>query len=70
MVHWRPLKEEQWEEFKDWVDWVKVAMESDRFLPKTPSELPDIKDLPEMVQNSIKEAIPIYERLYEKRLRP
>ena len=70
MVYWRPLNEEQWEEFKDWVPWVKIALESNRFLPKTPSMLPEIKDLPNVVQKSIEEAMPIYEKLYEKRLRP
>ena len=70
MIHWRPLNEEQYKEFEEWVPWVKVAIESKEFLPKTPSELPKFEDLPEVVQGANENAMPLCEQLYVKRLKP
>ena len=61
MIHWRPLDEEQYKEFEEWIPWVDVAANSTGFLPKTPSKYPDAKDLPEDVQKAIEEAMPFYD---------
>ena len=69
MVDWRSLDEEQYMQFKNWLPWHILAVASTGFIPKTPSAHPDVKDLPNDVQNTIKENVPCYEQLYEKRLK-
>ncbi len=68
MINWRPLTEEQLEQFKPWGDWVKEATNSDRFLQSTPSPV-DNSMLPEEVKICIQEAMPYYEKLYALRLK-
>lgn len=69
MLKWKPLTSEQRKEMEEFSDWLKVAMDSTGFMPKSPSVLPKVEDLQEIVQENIQENLPIYEKLYERRLR-
>ncbi len=70
MIHWKPLSEHLVKEFVEWGEWLDVAKQSNGFLKKTPSVLPEVKDLPPEVQQCVKDNIPFYQQLYEKRLKP
>ena len=68
MLQWQPLNEEQYKEFEEWVPSAEVALNTNGFLSKTPSDLPDVKDLPEVVQKAVEDNMPYYDALYEKRI--
>ena len=69
MLNWKPLTEENMEEFKEWVPFVKAMLESNCLAQKFPSELADTSALPSEVQKAIHDAIPFYQKLYSLRIK-
>ena len=70
MIQWKPFDEEQKKPYYAYEAFMKTFVESTHFLKKTPTQLPDVKDLPEEVQKVIEDDMPIYNFFYEKRLKP
>ncbi len=69
MINWKPLTPEQFAEFKEWQEWCKTAIESTGIRKRTPSNLPDIHELPPDIQQCFKDNMPYYEKLYAMRLK-
>ena len=72
MINWKPMTPEMMEfmGFTEWQPWLEVALDTNGFLKKDPSPLPDIKDLPQEVQDAIAHNLQFYEQVHEQRIRP
>ena len=72
MINWKPMTPEMMEfmGFTEWQPWLEVALDTNGFLKKDPSPLPDIKDLPQEVQDAITHNLQFYEQMHEQRIRP
>ena len=72
MINWKPMTPEMMEfmGFTEWQPWLETALDTNGFLKKDPSPLPNIKDLPQDVQDAIALNMPFYEELHAKRIQP
>ncbi len=72
MVHWPPMTAQHRAKFLEWEEadhFMKAVFESTGIRKKSPTQLPDVETQPWEVQECIRENLPLYQTLYDQRLR-